>query len=415
MTTAAYLAPVDRLPPAWRPSSESEIAAAAAAGLLEEGHHLDIKRELGAGRAANKEAAKDMASFAVDGGLLLYGVDEATTPPSLSPQPTAGVAERLEQIALMAVAEPLHITTTVVPSSQQPDHGYILVSVPPSGRAPHMVEGRYYGRGDKTKIALSDAQVLALHERRLMRQKGALAEARAYLNDAPVPSSEGLVVALALPVAASTPILQVLLGQDGWHERLLSIIGRVSGPAAYAPALRQATTVSRRPRGAALTAGLDPYRRVEESGRPERARKRVVEVVFGDDGSSRVLSARATDEDKGYKLIFDKLVAGVAGNIVDLAVDVARLTEYQGAWEFALVADGLRDGTSWALDEHHTSGHPFTDDSYEAGTTASRVELEVAPGPVAGRLVAPLLRALGSEHLPVFADLRRTPDEPASF
>ncbi|MCU1621302.1 MAG: hypothetical protein JWL79_147 [Frankiales bacterium] len=78
---------------------------AASHGLLEEGHHLDIKRELAGGAGQNKEAAKDMASFAVDGGLLIYGVDEVTTPPTAAPIPLAGLAERLEQIALTAVTE----------------------------------------------------------------------------------------------------------------------------------------------------------------------------------------------------------------------------------------------------------------------------------------------------------------------
>lgn len=41
-------------------------------------------------------------------------------------------------------------------SSQQPSHGYLIVHVPPSGSAPHMVEHKYLGRGDKTKQYLSD-------------------------------------------------------------------------------------------------------------------------------------------------------------------------------------------------------------------------------------------------------------------
>ena len=62
--------------PHWVPRSEDDLAEAIRLGLLEEGHHLDLKREISAGRAANKELARDLASFAVDGGILLVGISE---------------------------------------------------------------------------------------------------------------------------------------------------------------------------------------------------------------------------------------------------------------------------------------------------------------------------------------------------
>ncbi len=53
----------------WQPATADEVVRAAARALVQEGHHLDIKRELAGGSSQNKEAAKDMASFAVDGGF----------------------------------------------------------------------------------------------------------------------------------------------------------------------------------------------------------------------------------------------------------------------------------------------------------------------------------------------------------
>jgi hypothetical protein len=43
--------------PHWVPSSEADVAEAMRQGLLEEGHHLDLKREIPPGRGANKELA----------------------------------------------------------------------------------------------------------------------------------------------------------------------------------------------------------------------------------------------------------------------------------------------------------------------------------------------------------------------
>lgn len=42
-------------------ANESELVAAVADGLLEENHFLDLKREVGAGKAQNKETARDLA------------------------------------------------------------------------------------------------------------------------------------------------------------------------------------------------------------------------------------------------------------------------------------------------------------------------------------------------------------------
>jgi uridine phosphorylase len=51
--------------------------------------------------------AKDVASFSLDGGTILIGVDEATSPPSLTPVVLNGLPERVEQIAAMRVDEPV--------------------------------------------------------------------------------------------------------------------------------------------------------------------------------------------------------------------------------------------------------------------------------------------------------------------
>src|SRR6266699_521463 len=147
--------------PSWVPRSEAELAMAAGQGVLEESHYLDVKREITAGRNANKELARDIASFAVDGGLLIIGISEDVRANSLSlaPQPLAGLAERIEMVARTAADPPLAVLCSPIRSEQDPSLGYLVVRVPPSAMAPHMVDHRYLGRGDKTKLYLSDADV----------------------------------------------------------------------------------------------------------------------------------------------------------------------------------------------------------------------------------------------------------------
>lgn len=44
--------------------------------------------------------------------------------------------------------------------------GYVFVEVPPSALAPHMLEGICFGRGDRTRTRLSDAEVVRHHTQR---------------------------------------------------------------------------------------------------------------------------------------------------------------------------------------------------------------------------------------------------------
>ncbi len=58
------------------PRTQEQLEKLGSEGLLAEDHHVDLKRELGHGANANKELARDLASFAIDGGVLYIGVDE---------------------------------------------------------------------------------------------------------------------------------------------------------------------------------------------------------------------------------------------------------------------------------------------------------------------------------------------------
>ena len=102
-----YLADVTNPGPIWNPRTEHELTDAAQNGLLNETHKLDLKRELESGDSADRGLAKDVASFSLDGGTILIGVDEATSPPSLTPVVLNGLPERVEQIAAMRVDEPV--------------------------------------------------------------------------------------------------------------------------------------------------------------------------------------------------------------------------------------------------------------------------------------------------------------------
>ena len=61
----------------WTPSAWSDVVDAAAGGLLDESHWVDLKQELPAGkRTHNTELGQDLASLAIDGGLLVVGIED---------------------------------------------------------------------------------------------------------------------------------------------------------------------------------------------------------------------------------------------------------------------------------------------------------------------------------------------------
>jgi hypothetical protein len=133
----------------WVPKTEEEIINAVKGGFVEESPIFDAKKEL---PEKNQETAKDIAAMANDGGVLIYGIGEDVNghPTILNPIPLANQPERITSIIQTSIAEPPFISITTVPTIHNPSVGYIIVVVPASERAPHMVivkgEHRYYGR-----------------------------------------------------------------------------------------------------------------------------------------------------------------------------------------------------------------------------------------------------------------------------
>jgi predicted HTH transcriptional regulator len=150
------------------PTDEGQLRSMLAQGLLDEGRHLELKRELPPSTAANKELARDLAQFTIDGGVLIIGVDEGdeTTPPSLTPVDLAGLPERIEQVATNRIDPPLHLRIQTIPATGQPGKGYLLVIVPPTPSKIHMVDGRYWRRGERTRYALAGRHALGDSEAR---------------------------------------------------------------------------------------------------------------------------------------------------------------------------------------------------------------------------------------------------------
>ncbi|TDD64985.1 hypothetical protein E1293_40860 [Actinomadura darangshiensis] len=133
-----------------------------------------------------------MASFAIDGGTLIVGIaeDKDNRAFTLAPQPLKGMAEKMEQIARSIPDPPLNVITQEIESEADPTTGYLIIHIPASPAAPHMVDNRYWGRGDKTKYPLPDPEVVRLHERRRITDRDALALLQREIDADPIPADQ---------------------------------------------------------------------------------------------------------------------------------------------------------------------------------------------------------------------------------
>jgi hypothetical protein len=395
--------------PVWNIRTEAELQQAIDNGLTET-HYVDFKRELEDTKKANKDLAQDVAALAVDGGTLIIGVDEEEegAPPRRTPVNLANLAERVIQVAGMRPDEGVPVRTFPVPSADDPSRGYLFVRVFPSPRAPHMVDGKYYGRTDKTNRPLSDAEVERLIAQRLTQQKDMLAVTREALDgllfDAPDPVPP-MMVLLAEPIGGfvEDPLVPLTTLDDAARQlavlELVSQASLIDHQQGFLPIAPNTVRVVRRTGGVAATTntrdnGLWLYSACSE-------------ILFEESGTILLTSRAPVIQPNSTKpnQIVESLIVGHTDLVVRLAPLLSERYSFAGAWRFGLVVTGTRDGVSNALAHvAHTHwgmrGASFNKDAYERATSASLLELAQSPEEVVSRLVSSLLRSLDSYQLP---------------
>jgi hypothetical protein len=125
------------------------------------------------------ELAKDLASMAVLGGYLVYGVKEDKARHLFEVddmQLPAGLHETVDAVARDRITPPLSVVPTLAPNPETNTTGFLVVEIPSSPDAPHMADSIYWGRSETGKVRLADEQVERLMRTR-DRQSERLAEA----------------------------------------------------------------------------------------------------------------------------------------------------------------------------------------------------------------------------------------------
>jgi hypothetical protein len=393
------------MPSYWRPRIEADIQRAIDDGLLGETHYLDCKRETGATPGERKETARDLASFAIDGGALLIGVaeDKAKRTFSLAPQPLSGLVERVEDIAGAIIDPPLDVVPHEIESERHDETGYLLMEVRPSPFAPHMVDGVYYGRGEKKRIRLGDAQVLRYHAQRQAAEERTHRMLNAEIARDPVPAEErkfGHLYLVARPLTAPPTVARSLVRKAGpvpLRQIARAAEQHLGSWAQQHPSVAEATRFQSRAGGVAL---CSPY--ASETGRTftnhdSGAEKHIIDIEFGEDASVRALIGAATYRPTSdYALINDSLIVAYTVRLIGWAAAVSRAVRYHGSWSLGLHASQLRGLAGTMANQSYSEPSRFNENYHRAVTTASLADLEERWQQVAGELVGSLLFALGT-------------------
>lgn len=279
-----------------------------------------------------------------------------------------------------------------------------------------MVDNRYFGRGDKTKYQMGDAEVVALHTRRRNTEADTLTLLREEMDEDPLRDvgAQSHLFLVAQPTAGRRDMCLPITGAQNWNQRLHILIQRaLEAPrtraalsrTGFSPDLSSAHQGYRRARGVALSSsGLGAGRIYTPEGRSTD--ESVIELQLFEDGGLRLLMTRLSDStsrpyespSEAEQVIFDAAPVVFTRHMLELIRLISEDVGYHGNWTVAVGANRLRGRRRWSQPSIFASDHRYSADIYEESTGATLAELREAQGTVTRRLLGPLLRSLDSEE-----------------
>ncbi len=384
----------------WIPKSADEIERVVTARELHETSTLDAKRELG----KSKDIARDVAAMANDGGVLLYGVaeDEHKRPTILAPFTLAGEAERIDQIVRMGLAEPPIIVITPLPRSHDPAVGYLVVAVPPSPRAPHMVlidkDNRFYGRTATGNTPLTQGDVDRLYERRKHWEVDRDALLAEQIARAPLAPDDdfGYIHLIARPVAADEGLLDRARKDQNEPTLLQNLVTAASQRSVFAspydPDFRAPNQWQIRADGWLAHFGTDP--RYDQNA--VKSGRRRLDLQVNNDGTAYLFHGRAAERREDDLYVFPDIVAGITTRFLYLVGQLYDAAHYFGAVDIGLAVTGIQAGTPYFTNRayYFERFSPYDRNEYRRTIRVIAPALAADAQTVAENLVMPFIRAL---------------------
>jgi hypothetical protein len=385
----------------WIPKSEDEIVVAISNRSLEETVTFDAKREI---PAKNIETAKDISALAnTAGGVLLYGVDEDDTgyPTVLSPISLEGQRERIDQIVRTSVDEVPGFTISTIPIKADTTKGYLVVLVPPSDRAPHMVivrgERRFYSRGETGNYVLSQAEVARLYERRQQLLTSTISSLLEQFVCAPPISANEQFAHLHIVVrpVLSDDCLLAKAQKPGETARVLlsNLVVAVRGDNSlgtgdYSPDFNPPLSGwTRHPEAyVGKLSSADPT-----DPTPDRY---ALQLTVNLDASAYLFCGRAAETYEGEKYFLTSVVEGNASRLLGMLGRLFERASYLGMVDMGLAITGLQGCVNYESRVLRSKPHRYDGPDYRKTLRTSAKTLAETPKETALQLLTPLLEAL---------------------
>lgn len=367
----------------WLPKTEKEIVDAVTSGSLEESSIFDAKKEL---PSKNLEIAKDIASMANDGGTIIFGIDEDENKrlTILNPIPLSGQAERIDNIVRTSIAEPLQIQINSIPTSKDQTKGYLVIFIPPSERAPHMVvvkgDNRFYGRSATGNVPLLEGEVARLYARRDKTEIDRMRFLDNEIATCPLEPNQNFayMYLFARPVFAKEGFFDAIFkGGKNFQTILNDLIAQVYSDKVYqhkySPDFKPPVFWKQRVDGLFGQMG-------NESSNPERIPAQTLNLQIDFNGNCHLFCGRAGEKisEKQPFYIFTGIVAGLTIRFINLVAKLNELSAYIGMVDIGVGLTGLKGSvfflSSGQIDFSRT---PYDQDIYKkTGRFSNQIILE---------------------------------------
>jgi hypothetical protein len=339
----------------------------------------------------------------------VYGVDEDKSKHrfTVDPMPLpVGLHETVDAVARSRITPILSVAPFLVPDPADTKRGFLVIEVPPSPDAPHMVEGTYWGRSETGKVRLTDVEVERLILARSRRAEYLAHAMTATANADPAPSSQYCHFYFTAVPATGWPDMFAGYTRDRASRRrlgqlcikLLSEISTTAG-AQQRPGVAFEYMISdwRSQKIAAGWLGTWHADAKEDGGRA---------LGVDDDGTVRYInlgaSARFPMNDR-VMFVRELSVLFETWDMVRLIAALSDEVGYRGGWLFGVELAHLGGHISQVNDPAMGfvagAGIAWDAADYYRTTKATALEVSEKPKLVAGRLLRQLLRGLGSEDL----------------
>lgn len=374
------------------------VETAAREGLINERTHCELKRGLPPS-SQNIEIARDIASMTVEGGVILYGVEDAGAGRAgavVGIRDAEAAKSRLIAIAQGSVQPSVMCDVRVIPHPDDPDIGCVLVMIPPSPVAPHRADERYWGRSAEGKRVLSDADVAALFAARRNRvddfRETLIGLDQDFDPVPPTGRTNGHLYYCARPLQMPTTAAE----WDRQENVLQNVVAARAFDGGWGGAsLMSLNFAEAHPAGImANSLSPDDNQIAEEN--------RAVRLLLRDDGGVDLASGIATrerplQEGGAQTVVLTAATLTQLDQAVRVTAHLGRRIGYAGSWKLGMRVTGIRGLASADAVGEYSLGrtHVYPESEYLGTTEATTAELSDRPQGVVERMAAAFTRGLG--------------------